>query len=284
MSLGGYGDTIVEREAVAYAVSNGVVVVAAMGNDNTATPSFPAAYPDVIAVAATDSGDHRASFSNFGPRIDVSGPGVGVQSTYWDDTYASLSGTSMATPHVAGVAALVLSRNNSLTAAQVGNIIRSTAKPLRDNPGDPVPNDNYGAGLVQADAAVRAAAPIIRTFKVTCQPSVVTLCPSIRVVTCPSQRIICQHTFEITCQRSVATCPSALVACPATQSPACRPVSLADCPSLPCPQSVACASLACASVGCGPGPGPGPGGPAAQAAQWDDYDPYGYDPYGSNYE
>jgi Subtilase family len=274
MSLGGYGDTTVEREAVAYAISHGVVVVAAMANDNTNNPSFPAAYPDVIAVGATDSADHRASFSNFGPHIDVAAPGVGVQSTYWDDTYASLSGTSMASPHVAGVAALVLSRNASLSADQVGNIIRSTAKPLRDNPADPVPNDYYGSGLVQAGAAVQAAAPIVKTLQLVCPP--------------PSHRIICQRTFQFSCQRTLAMCPSVVacpsqaVFCPVSDSPACRPVSLADCPSLPCPaETLACASIACGSLACRPG---GPGGPGEQGAQWDEYDPYGYDPYGSQYE
>ena len=84
---------------------------------------------------------------------------MGILSTYWDDTYAYLSGTSMATPHVAGVAALVLARNRNLTAAQVADLLRNSAKPLRDNPGDPVPNDRYGHGLIQADAAVAQAAP-----------------------------------------------------------------------------------------------------------------------------
>lgn len=64
----------------------------------------------------------------------------------------------MASPHVAGVAALVLSSNASLTGDQVGNIIRSTARPLRDDPSDPVPNDWYGSGLVQAGGAVGAVA------------------------------------------------------------------------------------------------------------------------------
>jgi subtilisin family serine protease len=283
MSIQGFGDTTVEREAVAYAISHGVVVVAAMGNSNTNQQSFPAAYPDVIAVGATDSADHRASFSNFGPHIDVAAPGVGIQSTYWDDTYASLDGTSMASPHVAGVASLVLSRNSSLTATQVGNIIRSTAKPLRDNPGDPVPNDNYGSGLVQAGAAVQAAAPVVKSVQVVCAPSLRGPCPT-RPILCASVQIICQQTFQISCQQSRLTCPSGftcpsrVVLCQETNSPACRPVSLADCPSLPCPQSLACGSLACG------GPPGAPGGPAQQAAQWEEYDPYGYDPYGSQYE
>jgi hypothetical protein len=112
-----------------------------------------------VAVAATDQQDHRASFSNFGAHIDVSGPGVGIRSTDWDNTNSDKSGTSMATPHVAGVAALVKSVGPGLTSAQIADILRNTARPLRDNPADPVPNDRYGHGLVNAAAAVRAAAP-----------------------------------------------------------------------------------------------------------------------------
>ena len=291
MSLGGYGDTTVEREAVAYAVAQGVVVVAAMGNENTAQLSYPAAYPSVIAVAATDSADKRAGFSNFGPHIDVAAPGVGILSTYWDDTYATLNGTSMASPHVAGVAALVLSANPGMTADQVGNVIRSTARPLRDNPSDPVPNDNYGHGLVQAAAAVQAAAPSVpsrqivcqRTVQVTCQRSVSIACPSIACpsigVICASQTITCQRTTQVMCQLTVARCPTQTVLCQVSNSAGCRPVSLADCPSLPCPRSLACRSMAC-----NPGGPGGPGGPLEGGGEWDQYDPYGYDPYGSEYE
>ena len=137
MSLGGDVDTTVERNAVAYAIQQGVVVVAAMGNDNTTTPSYPGAYPDVIAVGATNPNDTRASFSNMGPHIDVAAPGVGIQSTYWDNTYANLQGTSMASPHVAGVAALILSCNPNLPAAQVGQIIRDTANRCATTPPTP---------------------------------------------------------------------------------------------------------------------------------------------------
>jgi subtilisin family serine protease len=119
LSLGGYSDTFVERDAIAYAIAHGVVVVAAMGNDNTATPSYPAAYAGVVSVAATDQLDKRASFSNMGPHVDVSAPGVGIFSTVWNDSFATMSGTSMAAPHVSGVAALVRSCNQSLTGAQV---------------------------------------------------------------------------------------------------------------------------------------------------------------------
>jgi subtilisin family serine protease len=160
LSLGGYSDTFVERDAVAYAVARGALVIAAMGNDNTGQPSFPAAYPDVVAVGATDQQDRRATFSNFGSHIDVAGPGVQIRSTDWDNVYSDKSGTSMATPHVAGVAALVQSVAPQLTAGEIADILRETAQPLRDAPSDPVPNDRYGFGLVNAAAAVnRAVAP-----------------------------------------------------------------------------------------------------------------------------
>jgi len=155
MSLGGPVDTFVERDAVAYAIAHGVVVCAAMGNGGLgAATSFPAAYPDVVAVGAIDQSDHRASFSQVGPHIDVVGPGVGVLSTVWNNSFTTMSGTSMATPHVAGVAALILSIKPSLTAAQCANILRQTADPLKDNAADPVPNNNYGWGCVNAFAAV----------------------------------------------------------------------------------------------------------------------------------
>jgi subtilisin family serine protease len=169
LSLGGYNDTFVERDAVAYAVSKGCLVVAAMGNDNVSTPSYPAAYPDVVAVGAVNQSESRAApantggwGSNTGSHIDVMGPGVGIRSTDWDNTYSNKSGTSMATPHVSGVAALVKSCKMSLTAAQIADTLRNTAKTLKDDASDPVPNDRYGHGLVDAKAALGSACP---TFK-----------------------------------------------------------------------------------------------------------------------
>lgn len=164
LSLGGTVDTFVERDAVAYAVSRGVLVIAAMGNafPQGNPTSYPAAYPNVVAVGAVDQSERRASFSQTGPHIDISGPGVGIRSTDWDDTYSDKSGTSMATPHVAGVAALVKSCKSSLTAGEIAEILRETAKPLRDDAGDPVPNDQYGHGLVDARAALDRACPQIK--------------------------------------------------------------------------------------------------------------------------
>ena len=161
MSLGGTSDTFVERDAVAYAVAQGVLVIAAMGNaflDGNPI-SFPGAYPDVVAVGAIDQANQRASFSQTGPHIDVVAPGVGIRSTDWDDTYSNKSGTSMATPHVSGVAALIKSCRPAATASEIADILRDTAVPLRDSPADPVPNDRYGHGLIDAQAALAMACP-----------------------------------------------------------------------------------------------------------------------------
>jgi subtilisin family serine protease len=154
LSLGGTRATGVERDAIAHAISRNVVVVAAMGNDFGQVVNFPAAFDDVIAVGATDVLDRKAPFSNTGPHIDVAAPGVNILSTFLDDTFSSSDGTSMACPHVAGVAALLLSRDPFLNADDVRNILRSTARPLRRSPNDPVPNDQFGFGLVDANAAL----------------------------------------------------------------------------------------------------------------------------------
>src|SRR3954463_1871676 len=121
MSLGG-GDSTTLHNAVNYAwkSGNGAVIVAAAGNDGDSTLNYPAAYAEVVSVAATDNNDARASFSNANADVEVAAPGVDVLSTYdgSNSDYTTLSGTSMATPHVAGVAAIIRDRNPAFTAAQ----------------------------------------------------------------------------------------------------------------------------------------------------------------------
>ncbi|GAA4971448.1 subtilisin family serine protease [Nonomuraea thailandensis] len=123
------GDHAGVRTAIQNAVAANVVVVFAAGNAGTntdITPQFPGVYPDVIAVAALDQSDRKATFSNFGTNVDVSAPGVNIWSTFPGGGYAFLDGTSMASPHVAGVAALIWSRNRNLTNLQVRRILEST--------------------------------------------------------------------------------------------------------------------------------------------------------------
>jgi thermitase len=108
MSLGGGASTTLQQAvASAWNNGNGAVIVAAAGNDGDATLNYPAAYAEVVSVAATDSSDARASFSNANADVEIAAPGVNVLSTVRGGAYATLSGTSMATPHVSAVAGVL---------------------------------------------------------------------------------------------------------------------------------------------------------------------------------
>ncbi len=119
MSLGG-GASATLQAAVqgAWNNGNGAVIVAAAGNDGNSTLNYPAAYPEVVSVAATDSNDAHASFSNVNSDVEIAAAGVNVLSVKRGGGYMTLSGTSMATPHVAGVVALIRFHNPTWTAAQ----------------------------------------------------------------------------------------------------------------------------------------------------------------------
>lgn len=121
MSIGGFISNSFEQ-SIQSAVNDGITVVAAAGNANQdACLTSPAKVPSAITVAATDINDAQAAWSNYGSCVDIHAPGVAVKSAYINAPtgFNTLSGTSMATPHVAGAAAIMLSRNNSLTPAQV---------------------------------------------------------------------------------------------------------------------------------------------------------------------
>jgi serine protease len=131
-SWGGSGKSQALLDAINQANAAGILFVAAAGNDGANTdamPSYPAAYraANVVSVAATDNTDALASFSNYGSAtVDLGAPGVNIASTYPNSSYASMSGTSMATPHVAGAAALVLAACASLdTAALRATLVRN---------------------------------------------------------------------------------------------------------------------------------------------------------------
>jgi thermitase len=112
MSLGGAIDTRTLHDAI-IAASGRALIVAASGNGGDSTPNFPAAYPEVVSVAATDSSDEHAPFSTFNEDVEVAAPGVDILSTWNDGTYFVDSGTSMAAPHAAGVAAVIAGRHPS---------------------------------------------------------------------------------------------------------------------------------------------------------------------------
>lgn len=127
MSLGG-GTSSALDTAVQAAITDGVTVVVAAGNSNVdACTQSPARAANAVTVGATSSNDGRASFSNWGTCVDLFAPGVSITSTWYTGGTAVLSGTSMASPHVAGAAAVLLSLSPSLTPAQVASQLASTA-------------------------------------------------------------------------------------------------------------------------------------------------------------
>jgi thermitase len=109
MSLGTTADSVTLRNAIV-SVSASALVVAAAGNGGNSAPNYPAFYPEVVSVAATDNRDQRASFSTFNADVEVAAPGVNILSTWNNGAYNTISGTSMATPHAAGVAAIIAGR------------------------------------------------------------------------------------------------------------------------------------------------------------------------------
>lgn len=153
MSLGNYAEAEFLHDALKYAHERGVVIVAASGNDNTDRPGYPAAYPEVIAVSATDPDESRAEYSNYGDYIDVAAPGTSIPSTYPGSRYAALSGTSMACPHVSALASLIRATNSHLTNTEVTDILRRTAKDLGRSGKD----NDFGYGQIDVKAALLAS-------------------------------------------------------------------------------------------------------------------------------
>lgn len=159
MSLGTASNVQSLAEAVKAAKTAGVTLVVAAGNSGGAV-GYPAAYQEVIAVSATDQNNVIASFSSRGPEVDLAAPGVSILSTYKGTLYATMSGTSMAAPHVTGAAALVM--NTAVGASDVNGNGKwdpdEVQKRLQDtatNLGDLGFDTFYGFGLVNAYAAVQ---------------------------------------------------------------------------------------------------------------------------------
>ena len=148
-----------QQAAVEYAIAHGVVVVAAAGNYDSASPVYPADYPGVLSVAAsTDqgvvdpvNGGPYLDFSDYGGDANIAAPGINVLSTWYDGNYAVESGTSFAAPHVAAAAALVMAADPTLTGPQVATLLLGTATPLA--PG----GSTIAGGFLDVGAAVQAA-------------------------------------------------------------------------------------------------------------------------------
>jgi len=153
LSLGGAGPSKTMELAINDAYRRNVVIVAASGNDNADGVEYPAAFPNVIAVGATNAQGEKAAFSNYGSPLSVVAPGQAIYSCLPNNRYQAWSGTSMATPHVAGLAGLILSKNPSLSSAEVQSLLTSSA----DDLGAPGKDPFFGFGRINAFKALTSS-------------------------------------------------------------------------------------------------------------------------------
>eukprot|EP00555_Chaetoceros_dichaeta_P001679 CAMPEP_0198277560 /NCGR_PEP_ID=MMETSP1447-20131203/65913_1 /TAXON_ID=420782 /ORGANISM="Chaetoceros dichaeta, Strain CCMP1751" /LENGTH=475 /DNA_ID=CAMNT_0043972589 /DNA_START=267 /DNA_END=1694 /DNA_ORIENTATION=- len=151
MSLGGGRALASENNAFNFLANEGIISIAAAGNNGNTGFSYPASYPAVISVAAVDSNRNLASFSQRNSEVDVAAPGVAIGSLSTNNGYRSLSGTSQACPHVAGVVALMMSFNQTIPRDSILTALEDTANHPETETGR---TDGFGHGIVDAFAAV----------------------------------------------------------------------------------------------------------------------------------
>ncbi len=141
------------KQVIEKAREDGVLTIAAAGNDSKQIKNYPAAFESVISVASVDSGGRKSEFTNHGPTIDISAPGTAIFSTKVNNSYGSLNGTSMATPIVSGVAALVWGKNPDFSLVDVENILLSGVDVIDVK-------EELGAGRINANKALEFQEPI----------------------------------------------------------------------------------------------------------------------------
>ncbi len=157
MSFGTTQPSEALKEALDRARRAGILLVASTGDDGAESPEYPAAYPNVLAVASVDADDTRSVFSNYGTYISVAAPGAAIRSTYWTGGYADWSGTSFAAPFVSAEAALLASANPGRSSRWLERKIRKTARNIDKLNPDCV--GMLGAGVIDIQAALTPPTP-----------------------------------------------------------------------------------------------------------------------------
>jgi thermitase len=166
LSFGGSAPSLLLEDAVNYAAARGILLVGAAGNNGSPSVLYPAAYPAVIAVSATNSANQRAVFSNYGPQIELAAPGAGIYSLHLGGGYLIRNGTSMAAPQVSGLAAILLGLPGNASASAVRGQMQASALDLGPAGWD----SEYGFGLIQMDAAMLLVLGPIPTNTLTSPP------------------------------------------------------------------------------------------------------------------
>ena len=157
MSWGSSQHSFVIQDAIDYAHARGAVLIGAAGNSQEAESIFPAGYRKVISVASTNQYKQRFYKSNFGASVDIGAPGNAILSTQIDNDYRILTGTSMAAPHIAGVAALMRAKRPSLTHEEIRQILINTADVVLEKDSDQPDPKLAGAGTLNAERALLAS-------------------------------------------------------------------------------------------------------------------------------
>ncbi|MBE9167029.1 peptidase S8 [Pleurocapsales cyanobacterium LEGE 06147] len=168
MSLGGGGESRLLKEAIDHAYNKGVVIVAAAGNSNQNAAAYPARYPRVISVTATDAAGEKSPYSNYGAGVDIAAPGGSEAGKILQNTidpssgqsvFVGFQGTSMASPHVAGVAALI-EASGVTEPEEVVKVLKQSVRKVQEDP-----LNHFGAGHLDAGAAVKLALKGQITFR-----------------------------------------------------------------------------------------------------------------------
>lgn len=162
-SFGGSGQSQIIQDIINYIVlDRNCLVVAAAGNNNSPSPSYPGAYDNVLSVAATDKNDVRGNFSNYGTTVDIAAPGVAIYTTGYNNVYNTVDGTSFSSPITAGAAALVWAKNPTFTALQVGEQLRVSADAITLYNANPSYANKLGKGRLDVKRALTLELPSIR--------------------------------------------------------------------------------------------------------------------------